>query len=720
MRRGWGDSAGQKLGAPGLQVSILQKFLGSFIPETSMGNTGSNGNVSIDAVDGGSTRGATGLCIELKNDAAKIVGDSIFFLPEEICDFRAFVTGDPNGTTGTPSGFRLQIKSEPQSIHIQNTLLAGLYEADDAYRYAQRVVGLSAKQARIITGYWADTIAPNIAGGKKNLFTPCLNYPNSLSDLALGVGVAAGAAAGSIGGPFGTVLGALTGAYISLHIGNADIIMSENSLIPVKRAVMSHEMGHYLFCSMLQEEESSSINWLILQTIANSREDGPVRYLNEAVADFFTGQVAGGADYGWAANAGFTKNGDSYFCAPVDHTNQPDVTPTCWETNSTLVGNGEKDPASIGRIATLLYDAVDSSNTSRKTLRVEPGTAWQWTQTTTSGTTTGDYPLVNSSLDYIMEDFENVTIGKTGIRDFAHRIARSLNAAPGMATTIEALGGLALNKITSSDLVNLNNVIGGALNDAKIYRALNDTMAAKNYSWCDRCSVLALHEPGASAPTGWSPELFKACRDDSFLVNALNEAPPDTSLNLNRTTCTVCPAGTIHNSDYTSCDPCNGVVVDDTCQTCPADVVLDATEMTIGQNYHFAASTPQATDDVCPNVTWVEVTNVSAMFSTHSDAVSLSASLAYSDSDQQAGCERRHSFYQATQVGTGDFSYSTTATNGVYPKCDQGGICLTTCSGLPSSTVTPTQQVSNVMFGIPANGLDTLDINTSVYEPPPT
>ena len=219
IKRAWGDASNQKLGAPGLQVSVLQKFLGSFIPETSMGRTGGNGQVSIKAVDGGSIRGATGLCIELANDAARVIGDSIFFLPVEICDFRAFNANDPTGSQ-VPGDFKLQITSNPQAVHIDNTMLSGIYQGDDVYRYGQRVIGMSVKRANILTGYWADTIAPSrhddTLGNHKGLFAACLNFPNIVSDVALGVAVTGGAIAGSVAGPLGTVVGSLGAGLVAL------------------------------------------------------------------------------------------------------------------------------------------------------------------------------------------------------------------------------------------------------------------------------------------------------------------------------------------------------------------------------------------------------------------------------------------------------------------------------------------------------------------------
>jgi|GEM_PF-1058200 len=719
MHRAWGDTAGQKLGAPGLQVEILQKFLGSFIPETSAGRTGANGNVAIDAVSGGSTRGATGLCIELANDAAKIVGDSIFFLPEEICDFRAFKENDPNGT-GTPADFKLEIKSEPQAVHIENTMLTGLYEADDTYRYGKRVVGISAKQARIITGYWAETISPTLENDtRKGVNTFCLNYPNAISDAALATAVTVGAFAGSAIGPIGSVLGGLSAAYISLHIGNADIVMPTNSMVPVKRAVMSHEMGHYMFCSLLQEQYPDAINWLVISTIINSNYDTPVRYLNEAAAEFFTGQVAGAADYRWAEHAAFVSpsGSDTFFCTPENMTGV-DATPRCWETNLTNVAEGSKDAGSIGRIVTMLYDAADISNSPRETVGVQTGDAWRY-----NSPTTPEY-LVYSDSGYLKSDFENVSIGNSGIRDFGHRIAEHFHGLTGLAEAVSLLGGGTLSNILDgmSRAASVDATIASKFDDAKLYRALNDTMRSPEhgaYNWCDRCSVLATHKRNGTAATDWSAELFKQCQDDPLLAGALDEAPPDPALNINRTTCTACPTGTVHNADYSDCVPCSTIVVGDKCEACAPDVVIAGASLVGGTTFTFGSDTPQPDGDNCPNVLWVEVTDVDALFAAFPESLTASVAWPPVSSTAAADCQRSHTLYKATQTGTDPFVYSTTQANGTWHTCAPGStVCLEYCSGYPQVTIDSSgNTVKNLMVGIPTGGTDSLTISTPTFVP---
>jgi len=724
MMRAWGDAARQKLGAPNLKVSVLQKFFGSIVPETSVGRTGPNGNVWIDAATGTATRGATGLCIELANDAAKVVGDSIFFLPEEVCDFRAFNANDPGGSN-TPADFKLRITPVPQAIHIENTLLAGLYQADDVYRYGQRVVGISPKQARIITGYWAETISPGLDDGRKNVNTLCLNYPNAFSDAALAAGVLAGTLAGSLTGPITSILGGLKASYIAMHIGNADILMPVNSRIPFKRAVMSHEMGHYMFCSMLQERNSNAENWLILSTISNHDFDGPVRYLNEAVAEYFTGQVAGAADYGWALmpDADFDKSpgedGFSYFCAPQNGTGQ-DTISRCWEANITAVASGAEDPNSIGRIVTMLYDAADDPNEPRDSLGVQRGDAWAWTAKTPNS-----FPLVHSLQSYLKPDFETVTMGGSGIRTFSHLIADAMVGFSGLDEAISLLASTSLGSPTLGQLAQqVSALIATSVStDTFIYRALNDTIRSPQhgaYNWCDRCSVLATHKRGGTAETGWTEQLFKDCRDYSALSSALDESPPEPALNINRTSCTACPAGTVRNADYTDCVVCDKVVVGDKCEACAPDVTIDALTLAPGFVQNFPSTTPQVDGGACANILWVEIANVGAYLAQHPDSP-LSAYLVWPSVPEtaQADCVRMHTLYEATQSisdsGTDSFVYSKKEANGVWTPCDpDAAVCLHQCLGVPNETLQSAgNTVTTLRVGIPVGGADSLTVSTA-------
>jgi len=376
----------------------------------------------------------------------------------------------------------------------------------------------------------------------------------------------------------------------------------------------------------------------------------------------------------------------------------------------------EHPAGDIGRVATPLQDAADNPTAPRGTVRVEMGNAWNWTTVTSSSGTAGEFPLYYGTQDFIKPDFEQVSIGPSGIRTFAHRIANSLSTNVNFDGVAELLGNLTLGSFSGADIAAIDSAILGAMDDAKIYSAVNGAMADAGFNWCDRCSVLALHEPGApSVPSDWSPELFKACRDNTFLAVAIENLPPEPNLNLERIHCSACPAGTARNSDYSACVPCSGVVVGDQCIPCPPDIVLNGSEITAGATFTYAPTTPQAADDVCPNILWVEVQDVPAMFNLHSDLDELVATPIF-PVDDLGTCTRQHTLHLATQSGSDAFAYSLQQANGDFDrKCTASG-CFATCTGTPATAVKRTQSLTNVMFGIPTAALDSLEINATVVQ----
>ena len=486
--------------------------------------------------------------------------------------------------------------------------------------------------------------------------------------------------------------------------------MAVNSSVPVKRSVMSHEFGHYMFCSMMQEQNSEAINWVILQAIADSKTTNPLRYANEAVADFFNGQVAGGADYGWAKpENGFTA-GYSNYCAPQQSGTALNPSPT---DLIQLAGKAisRAFPRKIRtRIASAeLQRCCRMQSTIPRQFAVRCGSN-QGVLGLGRTACMELFPLTFSPRDYLKPDFENVSIGGSGIRTFSHNIAGTLVSAPGLTTVLsvlEAVGSLASLAAVNGALGAIDSNFAIALSDAKIYRALNDTMRAPAHggaSWCERCAVLATHKREGVAETGWTPALFEQCKNDALLSGALNQAPPDASLNINRTTCSACPAGTVRNADFSACDPCNGVIVGNECRACQPDVVIDGATLLPGTTLTIPSTTPQVADDRCPNVLWVEVRNVPAVFSAHPDTVRFGAELLQNTTP--AECAAPHTWYRANQSGTSPYVYSTSVATGTW-SCSGSGLCPEGCTGLPTVSVVPSNvPFTNMQFGVSAGGLD--------------
>ena len=523
MIRGWGSEIGDPLGAANVRVAVLQRYRQSRLTTRSYGKTNENGHVLINAVDERETIGA-GICVQLKSDGA-IVTDAV--LPNEICDFRGFVPGDPElPPPETIPNFRLNDLSQPLVVLVANPQLTGLYQADDVHRYARKVLDFKTRRARITSGYWGSTLSPQGVP-----FAPCLGFPSAsgagFSITTFGANSIAGALI-----PDPIFLTSVT--VIEQALLNTDIIMPPVSLITDSRLVMSHEYGHFVFCAIAQSANGVSIDHIMTPNIFEGDDQRvPERYTNEAIADFLSGQVAGGLAYRWLDGDGAIV-GDVTYCSGQQH---PDYRP-CFDVNLREHATDPGDSRDVARIATLLHDVFDGHGESNSVHVPNDADIWQLRDPQLPFDAAAN-PLKLAAQDYGAIDdgtLERVSLGGGVFVDFIRRMAESWGPAgpPG-------------------------------IEDTSTFAALNGAMEAASVSWCDRCRVFALHS--TTDPDDNVGALFEACVADDLLASTLGAAPePD--LRLNAATCAPCPDGQVSNDDGV-CVPCNGIVIGNECLADP-------------------------------------------------------------------------------------------------------------------------------------------------------
>jgi len=700
MIRGWGPQGGQRLAAEGMEVKVLQRLFGLPIPTTAQDDTDIDGVAHIDATDDSSSRGS-GLCIEMRNSAALITD---FLLASEMCDLRGYVATHVPAYAGAYANpevadyqFTFSSAKTDYVLGIDNTRLMGLYQADDVYQYARRVVGFEAPRARILSGMWANTFAPTNPNGRKKLITPCLNFPNSLNEAmtaaAGGVGALAGATVGSIVPGVGTGVGAAVGAIAAgtyaAVIGNTDIVMSTESSLHESRAVMSHEYGHYEFCSMIDEVNSAAVDHVVWGTIIGGNAiNYPLRYTNEAVADFFMGQVSGGADYNWAN--GFSDSISDTYC------DSNTVNPNCWDENLDGTNGRSGDPGrrNIGRVATLFEDVFDGQGVARTTYA--PTNA-------DSFVSDANAKLSYSSTSYGSKDenLERVHAPGSAIRTMLHDLAA------GMKPFFEY--SLDDGKFEAA---------GNAIDVPKIWGAANHAMLIGGANWCDRCRLFALHEPGVDLSN--LRTTFASCAASSNIALALGEPAPDPNLRIKGDTCSACPPGST-SDDNGVCHLCVGEIVGNTCEKCVSDVVIDASTLTsatlpFDKTFDVTASTP---GDNCPDTFWVEIDTPSAAFNVADHLTADVGPLPETD----ANCARAYTLISALpNASTGYFTETNLLGTGVpETTCSpKGGLCLGSCTGLPSHEVSRTEAAASVIrFGSPVMSNTVIEVQAFADGAPP-
>ncbi len=671
LHRAWGVNAGEPIGASGMQVKILQKMFGTPVPTTAKDDTNVHGRAIMDVTQDAAIRGK-GLCIELRTRAA-IVTD--FLIASELCDLRGYDAA--SGTTNTVEDFRLdRLEADTTlDLHIDNARLAGFYQANDVFAYSEDVMDYEPKRARILSGYWATTFTTDTATGYKRLYAPCLNFPNSFSDAMALAAAGGGAIIGSILPGVGSATGAIALGTFASVVGNSDIVMSTESKVRLSRGVLSHEYGHYMFCNMIYDADGEAVDHVIWGTmIRGDLVNFPLRYTNEAVAEYFEGQVASGADYGWLQQAHASSTAGDQYCS--------DIQVPCWDAN--LQGNNS-GTQNIGRVATLLMDMFDGQGAERTANVPTNADAWVF-DPATSGIAYSTNPSGDGNDDTALE---RVALPGDAIRAVSGWLAQS------MEPFIEYDFGDGHWEAA-----------GHAIDDMKIRGAVNATMLNEGVSWCDRCRVLALHEPGATTTDVRS--LWQSCLADTELSAVLGPGPDPANLRLDANTCTACPDGFTSDANG-QCVVCPNTVVGNSCEFCVTDLVLDGNTLPFG-NHVFDVNQTSPTDN-CPNLLVVEVQNADGVFTRGADSF-----IGHIDTTPmtESNCERPFALTTTFLGSTGTPTNDVQAATGAWGTCTPP-VCLTPCVGLPKHAVTPAEAAGHtVFFRTPASPSAFLEIDVGV------
>jgi hypothetical protein len=255
------------------------------------------------------------------------------------------------------------------------------------------------------------------------------------------------------------------------------------------------------------------------------------------------------------------------------------------------------------------------------------------------------------------ENLERVRLGGNGLVAFSEHLAAGMEP---------------FFQYTSEDGF---EAAGYAIDDAKIRLAANDAMLREDYSWCDRCRVLALHEPGANRSN--VRELWGTCLADQDLVDVIGSGPDPENLRLRGSDCTLCPDRFTSN-DNGGCRFCPDFIEGNTCLTCSVDVVFDANTTPPGV-YEFDVAQAFAGDS-CPSTFTVELANVEAWFA--GDVDYIRAATAPSNSSV-AACERPFRLTYAYEDVAGNSVGEENESTGEWIGCSDPMCPLPECHSMP-------------------------------------
>ena len=303
------------------------------------GNTGRDGLASFTVA-----KGEQNLCAELANPAAEVTN---FLTALVLCNFNDPARPDLN----------LDIQADDSILmDVQDYRTNFFAQAQDSYDYMTWVVGRSPRQARIITGFFADIIG-EINGGLA--FVACLGNGLDLPSVVLGS----------------------TPILNNLLPLDVDIIMPfDQGQSARSRGVLTHEYGHFALCDVMHQTNAVKYaeQWsnVTVNIFGGPGPDNEIVYINEAFADFFALQVLGGTNYPTLNNAEL-QTGLGY-CPVTPEARAQD----CAEDNvggptQGLTVTGTQN-YNIARAVTLLHDAFDGAADTTGLYQTNTGAAFEF------------------------------------------------------------------------------------------------------------------------------------------------------------------------------------------------------------------------------------------------------------------------------------------------------------------------------------------------------
>lgn len=471
MQRAWGARAGQQVRLPGVRVTARQLAAGA-LPTMFTDHTNDDGVARMKVARGRTTS----ICLATENSAAQITR---FLIEMEVCDFRSM----PGARLNTNATYRL---------FLQHRFFNVLAQATEGQAYLREVVGSTPRKAEILVGYFAD-----LFGG--SAVAPAFGYPSLAYDATL-LSLAALAAANP---KFFWATPVILAAWPTYAV---DIILSADPEGDFdknfdSRALVSHEYGHFAMASLLYAQGVENVSGAYFAAVVQrvrqeqgSPSVGDVQgaYINEAFADFFASQVAGGTNYYTPDDDDLPTATDTNHCGlgPIEYCQaQPSTDNPCVETN-------ERDTRTflrrVDRLVTLLHDAYDGWAIGANT----PGHGRAWGRM--DG---GNNRLTCGNATTATLVYTPTPVGDNGDEE--------IRLAGGQIRNLFRYWDGRSNRLTENSFL----------------AALADTMRESNYNWCQQCQLFALHDPDYS--TLMTPEEMLTLCEQSSIANWIGPRPPN-------------------------------------------------------------------------------------------------------------------------------------------------------------------------------------------------
>jgi len=436
MVRPWGADAGSAVELQGLPVSVV----------LDLGNTvfGSNTETLSAYTDATGVAPITNVTSGVPFDLQiTMSGPGAILWVMTYVDFGQY-------TTASDTTIRLE---------IQDGFFNVLAQANEANLYANTILQVQTKWAWINIAGGLSDIVTALQGSYTSeplMFSPCFGLG--------GLGNGEDLVSQFIDGMVSNSVAAYYLKNTKVSGEHSDIFVpgGDSTDMIMSRGVLSHEYGHFILCSILYNEFRLHDAYLqmIMERINNvdpttnlPPATADAAWINEAIADFFAAQLAGGTNYfALPGSTNGTRGPMNYCCTAVG-------CGYCMETNCTeqnaqfsAADPCENDVVFLDQVAftaTLLYDIFDPTPVPE----YYSGRAWQ----------------KNPNSTYLVYDQQSYLISDANLYDEKLTYdASSTGSIIGMALTTTPV-------TESSFLQGLTGALG-------------------HYNWCDICRLFAIHE----------------------------------------------------------------------------------------------------------------------------------------------------------------------------------------------------------------------------------
>lgn len=423
--------------------------------------------------------------------------------------------------------------------------LSALTEITDSHDYLYSMTGEKAKKAKLLIGGEARFIS-----GSEMAWAPCLGYGDLVAESALALALA-------IPEPTISAIAVTRLSYIS----TSDIIVTPDYEGKYDRGLLTHEYGHYALCDLIRsvpgsfegDLEDTVLNFDTIRGGPGSPDAGEdARIVNEAFADFFAGQVAGGYNY-------FTVEGAVSGWVNISQ-QDPGLDDNLWNMYNV------EDDHHIGRLATMLQDLYDG----RPHRSDGPSSGESWISSDSQIYYRGECAdLGATSPDCTRSgdtDLEEIALGGGWIKEWVNEFSYA------------------------------RNLVGHYSVDAVEEATAN--VALRGSNWCQACLLMAPHfanyDPDVPGDPIWARDMIDDCQEGQ--LEEMLGSPPSDIRERNALTCEPCPAGW-------------GMERDGTCVECPTDIFLTwagTEECRVVELTHPLPQPPNL--DLCPQSLIVELT----------------------------------------------------------------------------------------------------------------